>query len=123
MALSLECGRALPTKPRTSGSATLADALTGGVAASAFARARGALAGVIVVSEEQIAATMAHAYREMGLVLEGSAAVALAPILVGLPEPVRGGDLVVVLTGRNVDPERLEAVLARPDREVAPGRI
>ncbi|MDP9149722.1 MAG: pyridoxal-phosphate dependent enzyme [Myxococcota bacterium] len=116
MALSLECGRAvLHTRPRTDATPTLADSLTGGVAASAFARARGALAGVIVVSEDQIAATMAHAYREMGLVLEGSAAVALAPVLIGLPEPVRGGDLVVVLTGRNVDPERLDAVLARAD--------
>jgi threonine dehydratase len=72
-----------------------------------------AFAGLLVVTDEQIAAAMAHAYSDMGLVVEGSAAAALAPVLFGLPERVRGGDLVVVLSGRNVDPERLEAVLRR----------
>lgn len=73
----------------------------------AFARARAAVAGVVVVTEAMIGEAMAHAYRDMGLVLEGTAALALAPVLFGLPEPLRGGDLVVVLTGRNVDPELL----------------
>ena len=76
----------------------------------AIDRARASVAGVLVVSEEHIGAAMAHAYQDMGLILEGTAAIALAPVLFGLPEAVRGGDLVVVLTGRNVDPERLETV-------------
>ncbi len=115
MATSLELGRAVLRQERPGAAPSLADSLSSGVAVDAFARARGALAGMMVVSEDQIAATMTHAYREMGLVLEGSAAVALAPVLFGLPAPVCGGDLVVVLTGRNVDPERLEAVLAKAD--------
>ncbi len=78
-----------------------------------FARALAVVAGMLVVADDQIAAAMAHAYSDMGLVVEGSAAAALAPVLFGLPEAVRGGDLVVVLTGRNVDPERLDAVLRR----------
>jgi threonine dehydratase len=92
---------------------TLAEGLEGGISVDAFARARAAVAGVIVVGEEQIAAAMVHAYRNMGLVLEGSAATALVPVLAGVPEPARGGDLVVVLTGRNVDSERLERLLSR----------
>jgi threonine dehydratase len=68
---------------------------------------------MLVVTDEQIAMAMAHAYSDMGLVVEGSAAAALAPLLFGLPEGARGGDLVVVLTGRNVDAERLDAVLRR----------
>lgn len=111
MAASLERGAAVV---RLDASVpTLAEGLEGGISVDAFARARAAVAGVIVVSEEQIAAAMVHAYRNMGLVLEGSAATALVPVLFGVPEPARGGDLVVVLTGRNVDSERLERLLSR----------
>ena len=91
---------------------SLADELIGVPSPEHLLRARAAVAGVLVVGEAQIGATMAHAYKDMGLVLEGTAAVALAPVLFGLPEALRGGDLVVVLTGRNVDPERLESCLA-----------
>lgn len=114
MALSLEKGEAVerfvPEKE------TLAEGLEGGISARAFARARRAIGGVVVVSETDIAAAMAYAHREMGLVLEGSAATALVPILKGLPAglraPSQGGiDVVAVLTGRNVDPERLESTL------------
>jgi threonine dehydratase len=91
---------------------TLAEELVPGLSSARGAEARAALAGVVVAQDAEIAGAMAYAYREMGLILEGSAAVALAPVLFGLPADVRGGDLVVVLSGRNVDPERLDAVLA-----------
>jgi threonine dehydratase len=109
MATSMERGQAV----QSVGDApeTLAEGLAGGVSAGAFDRALAAIAGVVVATEAQIAAAMVYAYSDMGLVIEGSAAAALAPVLFGLPEPVRGGDLVVVLTGRNVDPARLETVL------------
>jgi len=106
MAMSLERGSAI--ERLETGGTTLAEGLEGGISASAFERAKSVVAGVVVVTETQIAAAMEHAYRDLGLVLEGSAAAALAPVLAGLPEPVRGGDLVVVLTGRNVDAQRLE---------------
>jgi threonine dehydratase len=109
MAMSLERGSAVERLTTTG--ATLAEGLEGGISAEAFARARAAVAGVLVVSEAQIAGAMEHAYREMGLVIEGSAAAALAPVLSGLPKEVQGGDLVVVLTGRNVDADRLERAL------------
>jgi threonine dehydratase len=111
MAMSLEQGKAV--ERLVSDEPTLADGLEGGISAEAFARARAAVAGVLVVTEEQIARAMEFAYRDLGIVIEGSSAAALAPVLAGLPEPVRGGDLVVVLTGRNVDPERVDGVLRR----------
>jgi threonine dehydratase len=92
---------------------SLAEELAATVSPDAFERARTAIAGIGVVPEAQIASAMAHAYQDMGLVLEGTGAIALAPVLFGLPERLRGGDLVVVLTGRNVDPDRLDAVLAQ----------
>jgi threonine dehydratase len=111
MAASLECGRAVTASDAPG--PTHADELREGVSARAFEHAREAVAGVCVVSEAQIAAAMGYAYGDMGLVLEGTAALALAPVLFGLPEGLRGGDIVVVLTGRNIDPDRLDAVLAR----------
>jgi threonine dehydratase len=92
---------------------SLTEELAATVSAAAVARARSAIAGIGVVTESQIASAIAHAYRDMGLVLEGTAAMSLAPVLFGLPERLRGGDIVVVLTGRNIDPERLDAVLAQ----------
>jgi threonine dehydratase len=109
MAMSLERGSAV--ERLETGGGTLAEGLEGGISAEGFARARAAVGGVVVVTEAQIAHAMLHAYREMGLVLEGSAATALVPVLFGLPEEVRGGDVLVVLTGRNVDPDRLETLV------------
>jgi threonine dehydratase len=109
MAMSLERGSAV--ERLETGGTTLAEGLEGGISAAAFQRARAVVAGVVVVTEAQIASAMAHAFRDPGLVLEGSAAAALAPVLAGLPAPVCGGDVVVVLTGRNVDAARLEQAL------------
>jgi threonine dehydratase len=89
MALSLEGGAAV--ERLVSDAPTLAEGLEGGISRDAFARARAAVAGVVVVTEAQIARAMQYAYRELGLVIEGSAGAALAPVLAGLPEPVRGG--------------------------------
>jgi threonine dehydratase len=92
---------------------SLAEELAATVSHDSFERARAAIAGIGVVTEAQIASAMAHAYQDMGLVLEGTAAIALVPVLFGLPDRLKGGDLVVVLTGRNIDPDRLDAVLAQ----------
>lgn len=109
MADAMESGQ--PVHLAADGVETLAEGLAGGLSGGAYERASQAIAGVVVPSEAQIAAAMVYAYRDMGLVIEGSAAAALAPVLFGLPEPVRGGNLVAVLTGRNVDPARLESLL------------
>ena len=111
-AMSLEKGAAIETLDAAD---TLADGLEGGISKTAFERARAVVAGVAVVSESEIAAAMTAAYRSLGVTIEGSAAAAIAPLLDSLPEEMRppssDADLVVVLTGRNVDRSRLEAVL------------
>ena len=109
MALSLARGSAVTRLEMTE--ETLAEGLEGGISEGGFARARPFVAGVVVVSESEIASAMAFALHGFGIVLEGSAATALVPLLRGLPEELRSTsneqDLVAVLTGRNVDRERL----------------
>ena len=109
LARSLETGVAV-TRLTEEGE-TLAEGLEGGISESAFERVRQLVAGVVVVTEAEIAAAMSFAYSDLGLVLEGSAAVALVPILGGLPDALAtqdgDADVVVVLTGRNVDRARL----------------
>lgn len=115
MAMSIERGAAV--ERLTSDAATLAEGLEGGIAASAFARARAAVAGVVVVSEAAMAKAMAFAISKLGVVIEGSSAVALVPLLDGLPAELCGGDVVAVLTGRNVDADRVASVLAIAKKE------
>ncbi|MEA2751828.1 MAG: threonine dehydratase [Myxococcales bacterium] len=113
-AQSLETGVAVTTLPPA---VTLAEGLEGGISVRGFARAREVLAGAVVVTEEELANAMRFGVRELGLTLEGSAAVALAAVLSAPPLKKRTehehehGDLVVVLTGRNVDPDRLARVV------------
>jgi threonine dehydratase len=110
MADSLERGAAVEKMSAPGG--TLADGLEGGIPARPFSRARQSVAGVVVASEAALSAALAYAFKELGLVIEGSAACALAPALAGLPEPLRGGDVVLVLTGRNIDRDVLAGALA-----------
>ncbi|MBX3190779.1 MAG: pyridoxal-phosphate dependent enzyme [Labilithrix sp.] len=112
-ARSLERGSAVTTLPYAE---TLAEGLEGGLPERAFARVRATLAGCLVATEEELAAAMTFAFRELGLALEGSAAIALAPLLVPpallrQEEEEKEEDVVLVLTGRNVDPERLARVV------------
>ncbi len=114
-ALSIERGSAVESLDPVE---TLADGLEGGIAATAFERALATVAGVVVVSEAEIGAAMAGAHRSLGVTIEGSAAAAVAPLLDELPRELRPteGDLVVVLTGRNVDRAQHGAVLEENKR-------
>jgi threonine dehydratase len=92
------------------GETTLAEGLEGGVSTTSAALCARHLWGMAVVREASIAEAMRLMARREKLVLEGSAATAIAAILEGAALPGEGS-LVVVLTGRNVDKPRLEAVL------------
>lgn len=109
-ALSLERGRAVTT---LEGPATLAEGLEGGISERGFARARAVCAGALVVSEDAIEDAMHALYMHFGLVVEGSAAVGVAALAseTGRAELARSRDgrdvdVVVVVTGRNVDASR-----------------
>ena len=79
---------------------TVAEGLEGGVSRSGFDRVRHALSGVVVVDEASIVRAMQWARRDLGLIVEGSSAVALVPLLAGHE---LASAAVIVLTGRNVD--------------------
>jgi threonine dehydratase len=107
-AMSLERGSAVTSMPPAE---TVAEGLEGAIPERAFARAAGVVAGAIVVTEPSIEDAMRFCLKELGLVVEGSGAASVAALSTGLPsELALGGeprDLVLVLTGRNVDRERL----------------
>ena len=86
---------------------TLAGALAGGIGLDnqvTFRLIRDLVSRHRIVYEPDIRAAMAYAYREVGVVLEGGGAVALAAALEGHLDAASGqdGTLVVVLSGGNV---------------------
>lgn len=68
-----------------------------------FALMRQLLAGGIAVSDAQVQAAMAWAFRHLKLVIEPGGAVALAALLAG-QVPTHGRTTAIVISGGNVDP-------------------
>ncbi|MFC7397480.1 hydroxyectoine utilization dehydratase EutB [Chelatococcus sp. GCM10030263] len=83
---------------------TLADSLGGGIGLDnrhTFAMARDLLDEVVLLSEEEIAAGIAHAYAEEREIVEGAGAVGIAALLAEkISSPA--GPTVVVLSGHNI---------------------
>jgi threonine dehydratase len=94
---------------------TLAEGLEGGVSDTSAALCARHLAGVEVVQERSIAEAIRLVARRHGMVLEGSAAAGVAALLEDKPLP-GDGPICVVLTGRNIDRDRLEKVLQHEGR-------
>jgi threonine dehydratase len=94
--------------------ATLADSLGGGIGLDnryTFALVRDLVDEVLLVSEDEIAAAMAHCYWQEQQIVEGAAAVGVAALLAGkIKAP--GANLVVLLSGRNVDMRRFSEIVA-----------
>ncbi len=103
---SLALGRALTAYD---GAPTRAEGLEGPVAERTFALAR-ALDRIVLVDEDAILGAVAFAYRALGLLVEPSAAVAIAAMQHKLLSP--SPRTVVVVTGGNVEPELLDEALA-----------
>ena len=83
---------------------TLADSLGGGIGLDnryTFAMVRDLVDDLVLVSEEQIAAAIRHAYFEEKQVIEGSGAVGIAALRAGLVET--RGAVAVVVSGGNID--------------------
>jgi threonine dehydratase len=77
-----------------------------------FAINRELLAGVLTVSDAEVEAAMARAFRHLRLVVEPGGAVALAAALAGRA-PLAGKTTAIVLSGGNVDAATFVAALAR----------
>ncbi|MHA6642922.1 hydroxyectoine utilization dehydratase EutB [Mesorhizobium sp. A623] len=83
---------------------TLADSLGGGIGLDnrfSFSMCRDLLDDVVLLSEQEIAAGIRHAYAQEREIVEGAGAVGIAAILAGKVEA--GGPVVVILSGRNID--------------------
>ena len=70
------------------------------------------LAGVLTVSDAEVAEAMRYAFDTLKLVVEPGGSVALAALLAGRL-PVEGGAGAIILSGGNVDPDLFRRVLAR----------
>lgn len=92
---------------------TLADGLAGNLEADSITPVLIAAAGVhlVTVSEEQLVEALRTAVLDLGLTVEGAAAVPLAALLAGLVPP--GPRTVLILSGRNIAPDTLASVLSR----------
>ncbi|MGH9815769.1 MAG: pyridoxal-phosphate dependent enzyme [Candidatus Acidiferrales bacterium] len=85
---------------------TIADGLRAGVCERTFAILRERVDEVVLVSEEEIAAAMRHVWERMKIIIEPSAAVAVAVAMKGLPA-VAGKRVGIIISGGNVDLEQL----------------
>lgn len=108
MALSLAEGHVYRRFPPSG--PTLADGLEGGVSDTSVALCGRYLHSVEVVTEQSIAEAIRLMVRKHSIVLEGSAAVGVAALLEGKPVPGEG-PICVVVTGRNIDGDRLREIL------------
>jgi threonine dehydratase len=82
---------------------TICDGLAGGFGRLPFAIARDLIDDVLVVPETAIRQAVAWLLTHEQLLVEGSAAIAIAPLLTGQLS-AEGRRVAAVLTGRNVDP-------------------
>jgi threonine dehydratase len=97
---SLRAGERLANVP---GPKSFCDALLSPMpGALTFPLNRSLLAGALAVTDAEVAAAMAFAFRTLKLVVEPGGAVALAALLSG-KLPVQGKTVVVILSGGNVD--------------------
>jgi threonine dehydratase len=110
MVRSLEAGRPVAVEEEPS----LADSLGGGIGLDnryTFALVRDLVDETVLVSEAEIAAAMAHCYWQEQQIVEGAAAVGVAALPAGkIKAP--GANLVVLLSGRNVDMRRFSEIVA-----------
>jgi threonine dehydratase len=100
MKASLDAGQPVPVEELP----TLADSLGGGIGLDnklTFAMCRALLDDAVLLTEEEIAAGIRHAYAQEREILEGGGAVGIAALLAG--KVAASGPTVVVLSGRNID--------------------
>jgi threonine dehydratase len=99
MKASLDAGRPIEVEEKE----TLADSLGGGIGLDnrlTFAMCRDLLDDLVLLSEDEIAAGVRHAYEQEQEIAEGAGAVGIAALLAGKVRPK--GPTVAVLSGRNI---------------------
>ena len=110
MARSLELGEIVPVD--TGAPDTFCDAiLTPRVSPITFGILKARNARALAVSDAEVEDAIRFAWEKHGLVVEPGAAVGLAALLAGKVPPLE--DMVVVLSGGNIDPELHARIIAR----------
>jgi len=110
MARSLELGEIVPVDPGAPD--TFCDAiLTPRVSPITFGILKARNARALAVSDAEVEDAIRFAWEKHGLVVEPGAAVGLAALLAGKVPPLE--DMVVVLSGGNIDPELHARIIAR----------
>ncbi|MDX8539785.1 hydroxyectoine utilization dehydratase EutB [Mesorhizobium abyssinicae] len=100
MKASLDAGRPVEVEELP----TLADSLGGGIGLDnrlTFGMCRDLLDDVILLSEDEIATGIRHAYEQEREIVEGAGAVGIAALLAGKVKTA--GPAVLILSGRNID--------------------
>ena len=99
---SLNSGRIMPSTGKTS----IADGLLTTLGKLTFPIIREHAAGIITVGEESIADAMRLIWERLKLIIEPSAVVAVAALL-AQPDEFQGWRVGIILSGGNVDPDKL----------------
>ncbi len=107
--LSLRDGQPYETYPA---GPTICDGLAGGFGRVPFEIAGDLIEAIVVVPEVDVQRAVAWLLSQEQLVVEGSGAIAIAPLLNGQVE-AKGSRVTAVLTGRNLDASQLHRILAR----------
>src|SRR4051794_27969972 len=108
-ALSLKAGH---REPHPAAGRTICDALMAAMPGElTFSINSKLLARGVSASDEEVAAAVAFAYRELKLVVEPGGAVGLAALLAGRFD-TKGKNVVIVLSGDNVDAELFAKLVA-----------
>jgi threonine dehydratase len=110
MKAALAAGRIVPVEVLP----TIADGLAGNIEPGAvtFELVRDHVDDVVEVTEEEIESAIRYLASTCGLVAEGAGAAATAALLAGRVSPY--GTRVAIVSGRNISPEALTEILARP---------
>jgi threonine dehydratase len=95
---------------------TLSDATAGGIEQEALTLplCQEVISSTVTVSEYEIAQAMKLVHQHHGYVIEGAAGVALAGLLKE-PQHYAGMNVVIVLCGQNISPEKFDFALSMPD--------
>lgn len=108
-ALSLKAGH---REPHPAAARTICDALMAAMPGElTFSINSKLLARGVSASDEEVAAAVAFAYRELKLVVEPGGAVGLAALLAGRID-AKGKNVVIVLSGGNVDADLFSKLVA-----------
>ncbi len=99
---SLKSGRIMPSTGKTS----IADGLLTTLGKLTFPIIRDHVAGIVTVGEESIADAMRLIWERLKLIIEPSAAVAVAALL-AQPDEFQGRRVGIILSGGNADPDKL----------------